>query len=67
MYASDMLALRTGQLRARGLPPRKTRGLVGRSDRNFLSFDSRSTRCSGAISDSDVSSALPAASWIENS
>jgi hypothetical protein len=37
MYASDMLALRTGQLRARGLPPRKTRGLVGRSDRNFLS------------------------------
>ena len=31
-YASDMLALRTGQLRARGLPPRKTRGLVGRCD-----------------------------------
>ena len=35
--ASDMLALRTGQLRARGLSPRKTRGLVGRSDRKFLS------------------------------
>ncbi len=34
-HASDMLALRTGQLRARGLSPRKTRGLVGRSDRNF--------------------------------
>ncbi len=35
-HASDMLALRTGQLRARGLSPRKTRGLVGRSDRSFL-------------------------------
>ncbi len=35
VYASDMLALRIGQLRARGLSPRKTRGLVGRCDRNF--------------------------------
>ena len=49
-HASDMLALRTGQLRARGLSPRKTRGLVGRSDRKFLSLDSRLTRCSGAFS-----------------
>jgi hypothetical protein len=37
VYASDMLALRIGQLRARGLSPRKTHGLVGRSDWNFLS------------------------------
>jgi hypothetical protein len=49
-HASDMLALRTGQLRARGLSPRKTRGLVGRSDRNFLSIESRRPRCSGAFS-----------------
>ncbi len=47
MYASDMLALRTGQLRARGLPPRKTRGLVGRSDRKFLSSHPRLARRPG--------------------
>jgi hypothetical protein len=44
VYASDMLALRIGQLRARGLSPRKTRGLVGRSDRSFLSFSASLAR-----------------------